>query len=59
MKEEYLQSNEEKIVLPDENDGPVPLKFEDVEGAFYLLAGGTFVSIVVHLFLVAKALIQK
>ena len=59
MKEEYLQSNEEKIVLPDTHDGVDPLKFQDVEGAFYLLVGGIFISIVVHLALVMKVMVKN
>lgn len=68
MREEYLISGEEKIVLPDVAQGGSvialllialtcnvlvdPLDFEDVEGGFYLLGAGLALSIFVHVFII-------
>ena len=59
MREEYLNSDEEKIVLPEEKDGVDPLAFQDIEGGLYLLGGGYFVSILVHVILILKVKIQN
>ena len=59
MRQEYLSSGEERIELPDIGDTVNPLTFEDVEGGFYLLAAGIFVSTVVHCSLIVKVKIES
>lgn len=59
MKEEYLQSGEERIVLPDTDASVDPLNFEDVEGSFYLLGAGIVFSCVVHLLMIIIAKLKK
>ena len=59
MKQEYLNSNEEKVVLPDDNDDWAPLKLQDFGGPFFLLFAGLLISIVVHLALVTNVLVNN
>ena len=75
MREEYLKSGEERIVLPDVAKGGTvihfllivltcnvlvdPLDFEDVEGGFYLLGAGIGLSIFVHVFMIFMIKMQE
>ena len=59
MKEEYLQSDEDKVILPDFDEDFAPLTLQDFGGPFFLLFTGLFISTVVHLGLVLKVLVKN